>query len=93
LRVPGLPNAAVFAVLASALTLVPSQATASSPQICDHRSGTGDSGQDSRRNSSSNGLAPTRRRAAVSAVVAGTCHPAAASARPRPLARSRITCP
>jgi len=81
----------MFAALAGAATVVPSQATASSPQICDHRAVPGDSAPHNRPASSSNGLSPSRRRSLLSAVDAGTCHPAAASAPPSPPASSRST--
>jgi hypothetical protein len=66
-------------VLASAATVVPSQATASSPQMCSHGSRPGDSAEHSRVNSDRSGVSPTRRRTPVSAVTAGARHPAAAS--------------
>ena len=81
----------MFGVLAGALTVVPSQAAASSPPICDSGAVPGDSGQASRQNSSSNGFWPSRRRSPVSAVNAGTCHPAAASAPPSPRSALRST--
>ena len=73
------------------MTVVPSQATASSPQICDHGAAPGDNAEHNRQNSSSNGLSPSRRRSPVSAVDAGTCHPAACSAPPSPDASSFST--
>ena len=88
---PRAPNAAMFAALASALTVVPSQATASSPHTCDHGARPGDSAEHSRANNSSNGFSPSRRRSPVSAVDAGTCHPAARSAAASPLDSSFST--
>ncbi len=90
---PGRANAARFSPVAGALIVVPSHATASSPHTCDHGAAAGVSAEHSRPNSSSSGFSPTRRRARVSAVVAGTCQPAAASARERPLASDRTTSP
>jgi len=90
---PGLPDAAVLAWLASASTVVPSRATASSPHTCDHGGRPGAGAGHSRRNSDSSGFSPARRRTPVSAVVAGTCQPAAASAASRPGVISRSTCP
>jgi len=79
----------MFGALAGALTVVPSQAAASSP----HRRDPGPvpSGPASRQNSSSNGLAPSRHRSPASAVDDGTCHPAAASAPPSPQVSFRST--
>jgi hypothetical protein len=81
----------MFAALAAALTVVPSQATANSPQICDHGARPGDSGPHSRQNNSSKGFSPSRRRSLVSAVDAGTRHPAARSACSSPAASSFST--
>src|SRR5580698_4014504 len=86
-----MPNAAMFSGLAAALTVVPSQATASSPPIWDHGARHGGSTGHSRQNSSSSGLSPSRRRTFVSPVVAGTCHPAAASAARSPVTSSLTT--
>ena len=88
---PGRPNTATFASLAAALTVVPSQATASSPHTCDHGARPGDSAPHNRQNSSSNGLSPSRRRSAVSAVEAGTRHPAAPSGPASPPASCSST--
>ena len=90
---PGTPNAAIFSALASAATVVPSQATASSPHTCDHEDRPGDSAEHNRPNSDFSGFSPIRRRTAVSAVLAGTCQPAAASAPSSPPVSSRSTCP
>ena len=78
--------------LAGALTVVPSHATASSPQIRDHGAVPGHSAPPNRPDSSSNGLSPSRRRSPVSAVDAGTCHPAARSAPVSPPASCQSTC-
>ena len=75
---PGRPNEAAFASVSATVMPVPSQATASSPATCDHGSRPGDSGAHSRRNTDSSGLSPSRRRAAVSAVVAGAASPSPA---------------
>ncbi len=81
----------MFSGLAAALTVVPSQATASSPPIWDHGARHGGSTGHSRQNSSSSGLSPSRRRTFVSPVVAGTCHPVAASAARSPVTSSLTT--
>ena len=73
--------------------VVPSTATTSSPPRCDQGARPGDSAEHTRRNTDSSGLSPTRARAPVSAVDAGTCHPAAASARSSPAVTCRITSP
>jgi hypothetical protein len=72
---PGRPNAAAFGSVSATVMPVPSQATASSPATCDHGCVPGDSGEHSRRNSDSSGLPPSRRRAELSAVVAGDASP------------------
>lgn len=59
--------------------MVPSQATTSSPRTVAHGSREGRRTPATRQNSSSSGLSPSRRRAAVSAVEAGTASPAAPS--------------
>ncbi len=82
----------MFSGLAGTLTVVPSQATASSPHTSDHGSRPGHSGPATRQNSSSKGRSPSRRRSPVSAVGAGTDQPAAASAPPSPDDSSRSTC-
>src|SRR2546421_188345 len=51
----------------------------------------GDGADPPRRNTDSSGFSPTRRRTAVSAVVAGARQPTAASARSAPLVTCRIT--
>jgi hypothetical protein len=89
---PGLPNTAIFSALASAATVVPSQATTSRPPACDHGDRPGDSAEHSRRNSDSSGASPIRRRALLSAVAAGTRQPAAASTVSSPQVSSRSTC-
>ena len=73
--------------------VVPSHATTSSPPRCDHGARPGDSAEHTRRNTDSSGFSPIRRRTPVSAVDAGTCHPAAASARSSPATTRRITSP
>jgi hypothetical protein len=88
-----LPNAAALAGLSYALMVVPSTATTSSPPRCDQGARPGDSAEHTRPNSDSSGLSPIRARALASAVVAGTRHPAAASAASRPAVTRRITSP
>jgi len=73
--------------------VVPSTATTSSPPACDQAARPGDSAEHTRRNTDSSGFSPIRRRTPVSAVVAGTCHPAAASACSSPAVTRRITSP
>ena len=73
--------------------VVPSTATTSSPPRCDQGARPGDSAEHTRRNTASSGFSPIRVRTAVSAVDAGTCHPAAASARSSPAVTCRITSP
>jgi hypothetical protein len=90
---PGRPNAAASGGLSQTLTVVPSIATTSRPPRWDQAARPGDSAEHSRRNTDSSGFSPTRRRTPVSAVVAGGCHPAAASARPSPAVTCRITSP
>jgi len=71
--------------------VVPSTATTSSAPRCDQGARPGDSAEHTRPNSDSSGRSPIRARALLSAVVAGTCHPAAASAPPSPAVIFRIT--
>lgn len=84
---PARPNAAAFAAVACAASVVPSHATASSPDTSIHGSRPGDSAEHSARNSRSSGASPSRRRAPLSAVTAGNAHPAAASSPSSPAAR------
>jgi hypothetical protein len=86
-----LPNAAALAGLSYALMVVPSTATTSSPPRCDQGARPGDSAGRTRPNSDSSGRSPTRARALLSAVDAGTRHPAAASALSSPAVICRNT--
>jgi hypothetical protein len=69
----------MFSGVAGTLRVVPSQAVTSSPPTLAHGSRDGMSCPATRWNSSSSGLSPSLRLAAVSAVVAGTASPLAPS--------------
>jgi hypothetical protein len=69
----------MFSGVAGTLRVVPSQAATSRPPTVAHGSRDGRRTPATRWNSSSSGLSPSLRRAAVSAVVAGTASPVAPS--------------
>jgi hypothetical protein len=72
-------------------SVVPSTATASSPQTWDHGLAPAVSGERRARNSDRSGASPSRARPADSDVVAGASQPAAASRSPSPAVTCRIT--
>ena len=90
---PGRPKTSAFAAVSATPIVVPSQATASSPQICDHGAVPGDNGEHNRRNTDSSGFSPSRRRTPVSPPDDGTRQPTAASFFPSPAVTCPITLP